>query len=451
MADKENLTESIGQLASSFSDEAQEAARAKVKELGFKGEEAIVGFEETLANLSHVRDLLLDSVIKNKLTQIPLTVQTTLKDRLESASKPLVALANGKDQLLVLSKAVEDLYAYVWRYGLHNLTDEYVSYQTKLNQLKNLEVRTRELQMALEESLKVKTAVEQLQEVISAAATDAENTIETLHEQEALSKTSSQETVDASEQSSAKLAAIEEQLSQSENAAATAANNSGKVEALRKSIEEFHGQIAENKKALDDTRANAEQTVADNEKSTKELVEQLRALELQIKVQIEKATGFSLFKSFQRRQQDIVKAKIVWACGVFLSLLGIAGLTLFISSNVQPGMAFYIKLSMYAPLAYLVWFCTHNYSHERRLEEEYAFKGNISVSLTAYRDLVKEAVGPQTKYAEFLIQTVNNVFTSPTDKVFGSGKKDVSFDKNVQKAMEILKQVADIAKPIKPT
>jgi hypothetical protein len=58
-------------------------------------------------------------------------------------------------------------------------------------------------------------------------------------------------------------------------------------------------------------------------------------------------------------------------------------------------VAFYLKLSLSLPLIYAITFCTVQYSRERKLEEEYAFKSNISVSLDPYRELVEKLVDKQ--------------------------------------------------------
>src|SRR5438445_13830554 len=86
---------------------------------------------------------------------------------------------------------------------------------------------------------------------------------------------------------------------------------------------------------------------------------------------------------------------------------------------------FYLKLSMAIPLIYAITFCNLQYSRERRLEEEYAFKANISISLVPYKDLVEKLVNKSNpaeieKFATFIIESVSKVFTSPTSKIFDS-------------------------------
>jgi hypothetical protein len=63
------------------------------------------------------------------------------------------------------------------------------------------------------------------------------------------------------------------------------------------------------------------------------------------------------------------------------------------------------------------------YSKERRLEEEYAFKSNISISLNPYQELVSKLVDEKNKdelakYTAFIIDSISKVYTSPTEKVF---------------------------------
>lgn len=48
--------------------------------------------------------------------------------------------------------------------------------------------------------------------------------------------------------------------------------------------------------------------------------------------------------------------------------------------------AFYLKLSISIPLIYAIAFCNLQYSLERKLEEEYAFKSSVSSPLTRIND-----------------------------------------------------------------
>ena len=92
-------------------------------------------------------------------------------------------------------------------------------------------------------------------------------------------------------------------------------------------------------------------------------------------------------------------------------------------------------------------FCNLQYSRERKLEEEYAFKSSVSISLEPYQKLVAALVdkGNPTelsKYTEFIIQSVNRVFTSPTGPVF----EGIPSEKNY--AEKIIKAMGDVIEPV---
>jgi hypothetical protein len=80
--------------------------------------------------------------------------------------------------------------------------------------------------------------------------------------------------------------------------------------------------------------------------------------------------------------------------------------------------AFFLKLGFTIPIVYAIHFCSTEYSKERQLEEEYAFKGNISISLEPYRELVEKMVNKgnesdSTKYLDFVLASIDRVFTPP--------------------------------------
>ncbi len=168
---------------------------------------------------------------------------------------------------------------------------------------------------------------------------------------------------------------------------------------------------------------NSQTTIKEHKDAYVRLVGNLDELEGRIRKSIEKATGHSLFHSFQKRQLDLEKAKHIWAYllgGMVLVSLCASGLFIYSLQFVQVyNAAFYLKLSISLPLIYGIAFCSVQYSRERRLEEEYAFKSNISISLDPYQRLVGELVDkakPEelAKYTAFIIDSVNRVFTSPT-------------------------------------
>jgi hypothetical protein len=178
-------------------------------------------------------------------------------------------------------------------------------------------------------------------------------------------------------------------------------------------------------------------------------------LEGQIRKSIERATGFTLFHSFQKRQSELARSKNIWAialgCVVAVSV-GLSAWFIYWLSQQAPGQTygptFYLKLSISLPIIYAITFCSLQYSRERRLEEEYAFKSTISISLEPYQKLVEGLVNKQSpdelaKYTAFIIESVARVFTSPTGLIFDDHPKD-----GQQAAEGIVKAVGDVVKTV---
>jgi chromosome segregation ATPase len=202
--------------------------------------------------------------------------------------------------------------------------------------------------------------------------------------------------------------------------------------------------------ALNEQTAKHEEQRTNLQKEYDRLVSELDQLEGQIKDSLRRATGFTLFHSFQKRQEALVASKNFWAralAGVVITSLALSvAFIIYVSSVTTFGPALYLKLSISLPIIYAIWFCSVQYSRERRLEEEYAFKSSISISLDPYRELVEKLVvkdKPEelAKYTAFIIESVGRVFTSPMETVF-------DHTKDATPAEGIIKAAADFAKDI---
>jgi hypothetical protein len=178
-----------------------------------------------------------------------------------------------------------------------------------------------------------------------------------------------------------------------------------------------------------DVREKSDKTIQNHEEETNTLIKRLKELEDQIDGAILRATGYTLFHSFQKRQDDLKKSSRVWAIalGVCAVLSVAAAITFLLYLPYFPsyGPAIYFKISLSLPFIAALTFCGWQYTIERRLEEEYAFKSNISISLKPYQELVdglvnKDDPEERAKYTAFIIASINKVFTSPTGLVFDS-------------------------------
>lgn len=443
------MIERMWEILTTLTEESRTAALAKCAELNFDTARGGVALDESYINLNAAVVILKDAIQQRKLIQLPITIQTTLVAILESIAKHQTSLIAGSDEVVNLSTAIEKLNTTIWQYGLHNLSNEVLGYQEKLNQLKALEIDSARINNQIKDGLKLKEELEKLNKdaqahlvLIVQSLSDAKK-VGTEIDQALVAST------DASQRVSALLAAVEQNESTSAQKLATSVKNDAEISALEKKTSEFFAQINEYRTKIDATTENAAATVVSNSSQTNELISKLRELEEQIKKQIQKATGFSLFHSFQTRQESINKSKNFWVKVLAGLLIATAALTIYLVQTVATiDTAFFLKLSLSIPLIFAISFSTVQYSRERRLEEEYAFKSNISISLVPYQELVEKLVAidnpeERQRYATFIMDSIAKVFTSPTEEIFrekhkGKGLGDVKTVKQITDLIEAL-------------
>ncbi len=543
--DKSELSQQIWDAATTLTPEAQEAGLKKAQELAFDLNRGRIPLAETLINLNHARETLLDITEKKKLSQLPLKLQYSLLSQAQRISQTLQSLISGTDAVQALEDSVDDLTASIWQYNLQNLSGEVLGFARKMNQLKSEETLIRQAHREAEAFAETKKTADEVlsrlsetgskadaistaiadassrcESILSEIAKNAESTKATLAEAEASKESASNSAAActaAAEKSSSLVAEAEavrlqatENLKKLDEAIQAASNQTieGKEE-IRKAVEsltqsvsqsrdsaraeaesataEFRKATEQQGKAIGDIVANSEArlnqaektqkialdgsleqfeklrevkfkeidtefhkaateveakgsaSVEKNDAELKRLTSELEALEGRIRESINRATGFSLFHSFQKRQEELAKAKKGWAIALAVSVsISLAASSWFIYSLQfvhEYNAGFFLKLSISLPIIYIIAFCNLQYSRERALEEEYAFKSNISISLDSYERLVRRVLDPSkpeelSKYTAFLIGSVNQVFTPPTahKTAEGEGKSGDLFE-----------------------
>jgi len=499
--------------ATALSESAQSAAVRKVRELGFDENQGEIPMEETFINLSTIRDVILDTVDKGRLTLLPLRLQSRLLQETNKVGQALVDLANGKDGIRTLENSVEDLNATIYQLNLQTQSESVLGFERKMNELKaqevivkrsmsravRLEKRLDEIEQIMnrlsgmeeqskttygfvhdvsvkvdglhadidniENSAKASAAViDEFRSSFSKSAASGKeaaaelSTVRDLaieHEQEIKElreqfstlvseaeklKTATTSAVDTQIESleeslkthlEASTEQVEDIITKAQSRVSKLITDAEKAELQRETnateqLTEILADFAEEtRKALNDSAG----IVAKHEKDTNDLITRLRKIEEQIDGAILKATGYTLFHTFQKRQENLAKSARLWAFGlmacVVLSATAGTIFLLYLKYFPSAGAAIYFKISLSLPFVAALTFCGWQYTIERRLEEEYAFKSNISLSLKPYQELVEEIIDEndpeeRKKYTAFIISSINKVFTSPTGLVFDS-------------------------------
>lgn len=442
------LTETLNTLT----EETETLVYKKCQELGFNPDRGEISLKESFINLHQAKNILSDAIKKRKMAQLPLTVQKSVLASVESIKAFQTNLISGSDEVVNLVNAIEQLYTSIWTFGFHHISDELLGYLTKMNQLKDQEVKIHDLNQELDKGLQLKS---QLEELLLETKKSSES-MQTILANSQLHITdinaNAEKSLKISQESSAHLTTTSQNDQSVTQLLANSKASGSEISTLEGKIKEFFAAIDAYKAEIETSKVSTKGIIDKNNGDTASLIVRLKSLEDQIKEQITRATGHSLFHSFQTRQEALKYSKKIWASALGLLVLISVGLTLYIAiSSDQFNMAFYIKLSMSIPLIYAIAFCSVQYTRERKLEEEYAFKSNISISLMPYKELVEKLVvdnpDEKAKYTAFIIDTINKVFTSPTRRIFDKSQSDVKPDFAIHQLSETLEA---IVKPLAP-
>lgn len=435
----------------SITDEFEKAIDVKCTELNYDKNKGIITLEESFINLNSIKEALLSAISSEKLAQFPITFQKEIIGSLSNIIKYGSEITSGTDSVVNLVNSIESLNAILWQFGFYKISTEEIELTKRLNKIKYLEVELSKKREIIDSILNKKGDIDKIQEEIITERAENQKLSEAISANLESSKKIIEQLTDSGKQAKTIVEAIEEVQKKSDSELTASTESKKSITTIKDDIEVFFGKVSAFQEKIDEVSTRATSTVDENNLEAKKLATELTRLEGLIKDQIEKATGFSLFHSFQTRKAEIVKSKIFWAWT--LAALVAASVTLsliigFTSSSID--MWFYIKLSFTLPIIYAIAFVNTQYSRERKLEEDYAFKSNISISLVPYKELIEKTIDikePESrkKYNDFLIQTIDNVFTPPTEKATSK------IDDDPSKILDNLgKAIETIVKPLQP-
>lgn len=213
-----------------------------------------------------------------------------------------------------------------------------------------------------------------------------------------------------------------------------------------KAIIENASKIAETYQGLVDQNVDETQSL---KKHLNTLIKNSSDLEITIKNQLGLVSAITLSDAFQNEAEKLKGSIEYWFKWLkWLVLILVASAVGIVIWEIQTGNIswngnFLIKFTITTPVIFLLIFVSKQYGREKRLLEEYVFKSTVAKSLEAYRKLIKDEGGAQEneqgKILEFIISSVNNIYSSPTENAY----KYRSFD---EQDVNIFSQIADIFK-----
>ena len=397
------MIEKIWNLLTTFTQEAQQAAISKCVELGYDPNRGRITLAESYVNLRTGCDILRDAIEKQKLIQLPITVQDVLAGLLESISKAQTNLAAGTDEVVVLVGEIEKLNAAIWQYGLHNLSEEVLGYQTKLNTLKSLELTAIQMMATVKEGVQLK---EQMDAVLNEAKAhegvakqSAEASVATnLACTEALKATSASSTT-----ASEVLTLIQQTDSSAKELLTASKAGNDEIQQHRVAISGLVATFTTLKNELEINKATQQQLFAEFE-----------GYREQVKELLGDANRTGMAASFTARRAALRDPMRVWSV-VFIG--AIIGLSILGLVYIEPLIAaahweqIPAKLTLTAPLIWLGWFAVKQYGYTTRLREDYAYKEASAKSFEGYK---REAGQVDPEMLKRLLETaIENLGQNP--------------------------------------
>lgn len=367
--------------------------------------------------LLHELSQTLDEIWKNDgFVRVPQPAKRSLIKYLGQVVQTVQQYAAGRQTAQEVEQRIDGLHNHLWQYNLIDRTDEVGSYERKNYQLEALKRKGRRIIREFDkatpkrdELLQIVESAKKQQQRIAALQSEAAEKNKQISER----STKTAEVLNDVEEKQTEVQRLEGQAAKAETRSRQAANE---VDAIKAGIDKYHQEVDKYKKTLDDVVNKADSAVDHNTAATEEIVAENRRLEEEIRNQLQKATGASLFTAFHERRKVLSTAKWIWAAVSVVSLLFTLYWGVYLAENTDALDAlFYIRVVATIPLLALVIFALQQYGRERKAEEAYAFKAALSLSLVPYKELIEKlgSDGRDERYAQFLVSTIGQIYQAP--------------------------------------
>ena len=398
---------------------------------------------QDLELLEELRGVLLDRWKLDEYASVPGPIRDNLMGSVRRVKARITEYGNGQTGPQELQNEVDQLHVLLWQNNVLSLDPGEERFASKNRQLERLKDKGRRINRELRGGLSVKQQLRKaLEEVdgIKAGAEAAQATSTAALGEIQSAQASAVDSQNRASGSAEEAARLEATSSESANRTKATENEIG---ALKEKVRLFFDDIEKNEKRLEDLQTDSDKRIGDLEERSRTLVNRNTDLEQRVELQLQKATGASLFHAFQQRRGELTKAKWIWAViSVGALVLTVVWSIYLATSAGSLDTAFFVRLGGTLPVLALVVFCLSQYGRERRAEEEYAFKSALSLSLVPYKDLIEEleVEGTDAEYAKFLTSTIGQIYTAPR-LTRESGRS--AGDRSVLKTMEAVNDLVE--------
>lgn len=408
----------LSALLEQLSDEKINDARQKIATHGWPEEMEGVNIATILERCREDRDLLSAGSESGYLNALPTTMISQARERIQAVLSNIQSVLQGNNIVPNLASTCDVLRAFVISNRLDRAEERVSALQMEQAVLTDLKAEVSRRARALAAALDKAGELDGLLSRSREAVTETTQARQSAHDQQQVAAGSSQQAAEA-------LRITVQHRDSAEQANGKAQSSKNAVLAYEEDLKKLHDEGARFRQTIAEVQRRVEADLTKNRSDYEESIALAKEYESSIGAILQGAVSKDLFEAFDKRYREI-EGKTRWWRGSL-----IAGLVCFAAASVWILMAafpfssvFYARLLLVPTFGFWIAFSAVEYGRERHLEEIYAFKSKISVSLEAYRGLVERVLAsvgdlpqhdPRSKYADFVIGSVGNIFAPPAN------------------------------------
>lgn len=206
-------------------------------------------------------------------------------------------------------------------------------------------------------------------------------------------------------------------------------------------IKQYQKDFTKIKEQNEDSLKNAEKA--------KKLMEEILAKEAEINRLLGQANDGSLGAKFHERQEKIqnYSSRFIWLVIAALVATSLWTFCVFKTYTVQDWMTFVMNMIRTFPAWFLVWWLIGRYTSERKLQEEYAFKAAVAMSMRNHSELLNDSdKGNQDERATrqiMLQRALDNIYKNPNSKEKGLTISSKSINDSLKQLIEFMKKMKE--------
>lgn len=418
-----------------------------------------VTLEEVIEELPNLVDVVKQNIEDGSLDLLPMNVRQQILSILQAINGVLSSIYQNQQQFPALQDQFQALKQQIYIYRIDFTARKIPRYKEKIREYDNLVSKLKRVSTFLGEAQKTQEVIEvyanDIKEISNKSKRGIEDVGKNKDEINLLRKETKSLLQDVEEAASVIKAQKDNIIVISDEVK----DSRSEIKSVESEVKTVQKNIDSNLKQYEKRILDAETTIKSFENRTNLIIEKNQEQQVEIDNQLQKAVGVSLFSTFETRKSDLNESLNNWLKAIAILVVILVLLSGWIAIDLYQEkiswIAVLVKLAISFPLIYSLIFLSSRYTKERRLVEEYAFKSTISLALSPYADLVKkvEDDGVDSKYRDFLISSIQNIFSVPTDKAFGFTKepKNSSSENTTESIGKVLDLVEKTKKLTKPS